>query len=246
VASDQSASEVGIPGVTDACASRWLEHTGLGREALELTLSDPEREIVQRPPRWSGLTPSPEQRFLVTGGGEAVFVLVASEESGHEYTAITCVIRNRSQLAQHLPEPSRRPRLLPFFLVLVGLLVLVGIGIGVYALVKDNGSSSAPKQAGPLPARQVVATSFAAQKAAALRGAKIGKARAVHQARGSRPREVCAGVRKGGKSIGKFCVEIAGGRAVSTWFVPKGKPDRDRFRTLCTGQAVTEKRCPAP
>jgi hypothetical protein len=28
--------------------------------------------------------------------------------------------------------------------------------------------------------------------------------------------------------------------------VPRGRPDRTRFRKLCTGEAVAQKRCPAP
>jgi hypothetical protein len=41
-------------------------------------------------------------------------------------------------------------------------------------------------------------------------------------------------------------VEVANGQAVSSWFVPRGQPDRTRFRKLCTGEAVAQKRCPAP
>jgi len=28
--------------------------------------------------------------------------------------------------------------------------------------------------------------------------------------------------------------------------VPRGRPDRERYRRLCTGEAVAQKRCPPP
>jgi hypothetical protein len=246
VADDESASEVGIPAVTDACAQRWLEHTGLDRSALEQCLADPHREVLERPPRWSGLTPSPEQRFLVAGGGEAVFVLVASEAPGHQYTAITCVIRNRSELARQLPPPAHRSRLLLPLAIAAGVIVVLGLaGVGVYALLKKDSGNTTTTSA-PKPAKQIVAESFAAQRAAALRGVKIGRARAVHRARGSIPREVCAPLRRNGRPAGHWCVEIDNGQKVSSWYVPRGSPDRKRFRRLCTGEAVAQKRCPAP
>jgi hypothetical protein len=246
VAGDQSASEVGIPTVTDACAQRWLEHTGLDRAALEQVLADPEREVLERPPRWSGLTPSPEQRFLVTGGGEAVFVLVASEAREHEYTAIGCVIRNRSELARQLPPPAHRSRVLVPLGIALGVIIVLGlIGVGAYALLRDDNGTTTTDTT-PKPAKQLVATTFAAQKAAAVRRLKVGRARIVHRARGSVPREVCAPLRKGTRPAGKWCVEVANGQAVSSWFVPRGRPDRTRFRKLCTGEAVAQKRCPAP
>jgi hypothetical protein len=246
MADDESASDVGIPAVTDACAQRWLEHTGLDRAALEQCLADPEREVLQRPPRWSGLTPSPEQRFLVAGGGEAVFVLVASEAPGHQYTAITCVIRNRSELARQLPPPAHRSRLLVPFAIAAGVVVLLAlVGVGVYALLKKDNETT-PTDTTPKPAKQLVAATFAGQKAPALRGLDVGRARVVHRARGSRPREVCAPLRRGSRPAGRWCVEISGGQAVSSWYVPRGRPDRERFRRLCTGEAVAQKRCPPP
>jgi len=244
-ADDTASDQVGIPAVTDACAERWSEHTGLDRAALDQCMTDPEREILERPPRWTGLTPSPEQRFLLAGGGEACFVLVESEAPGNAYTAITCVIRNRSELARRLPAPAaRRGRrlLLPIALVVLGVVVLAGIGVGVYALVnKSSGGSSKP--AAPRPARALVAASFASVRAPQLRGASLGRPRLVHRARGNRPREVCAPVRRRGRPAGHWCVEIAGGRVVSSWLVPRGRADRARFRRLCTGQAKAQGRC---
>ena len=246
MAGDESASEVGIPAVTDECAQRWLEHTGLDRAALEQCLADPEREVLERPPRWSGLTPSPEQRFLVAGGGEAVFVLVASEASANQYTAIGCVIRNRSELARQLPPPAHRSRVLvPLAIAAAVIVVLAGVGVGVYALLRDDNGTTTTNTT-PQPAKQLVATTFAAQKAATVDGLKVGRARVVHRARGSLPREVCAPLRRGSRPAGRWCVEVDNGQAVSSWYVPRGQPDRSRFRRLCTGQAVAQKRCSAP
>jgi hypothetical protein len=246
VANEQSASEVGIPAVTEACADRWSEHTGLDGTALDQVLADPEREVVERPPRWSGLTPSPEQRFLVTGGGEAVFVLVANEGGGPEYTAISCVIRNRSVLAQKLPPPQARRRLVPLGLAVVAVVVIALVGVGIYALLSgDGGGSPTPTDTTPKPARELVAASFAAQRAPALRAGELGRVRVVHHSRGSVPREVCGAVRRRGRAVGQFCAEVAEGRVVSTWFVPRGKPDRERFRRLCAGLARAQDRCPA-
>ena len=164
---DTASDQVGIPAVTDACAARWSEHTGLDRSALEQCLADPEREILQRPPRWTGLTPSPEQRFLVAGGGEACFVLVESEAPGHAYTAITCVIRNRSVLARQLPAPAARRRVLvPLAVAALGIVVLAGIAVGVYALVNQS-SGGSPQSTEPKPARALVAASFATVRARA-------------------------------------------------------------------------------
>jgi hypothetical protein len=243
VAADETASEVGIPDVTDACQQRWLELSGLDRSALEWCLSDPEREVLERPPRWAGLTHSPEQRFLVAGGGEVVFVLVPSEAPGHQYTAITCVIRNRNELARALPPLPARRRLLVPLAIGVGVIALLAlVGVGVYALVgNDNGTTKT--DTAPKPAKELVATTLAAQKAPAVKGATAGRARIVHRARGNLPREVCASLRRGGRPAGHWCVEIANGQAVSSWYVPRGQPDRARFRRLCTGQAKQQKRC---
>jgi hypothetical protein len=243
VAGDTSASDVGIPAVTDACAQRWSEHTGLDRAALDQCIADPHREVLERPPRWSGLTPSPEQRFLVAGGGEAVFVLVASEAPGQEYTAISCVIRNRNELARQLPPPPARSLLMPVAIAAGVVAVVALVGVGVYALLGSEGGNSTPS-APPRPAKELIAASFAAQRS--LHGLKLGRARAVHHRHGSVPREVCAPVRRGRRRAGHFCVEVSGGHAVSSWYVPRGRPDRARFRRLCMGQAVAQKRCPAP
>ena len=240
---DTASDQVGIPAVTDACAARWSEHTGLDRSALEQCLADPEREILQRPPRWTGLTPSPEQRFLVAGGGEACFVLVESEAPGHAYTAITCVIRNRSVLARQLPAPAARRRVLvPLAVAALGIVVLAGIAVGVYVLVNQS-SGGSPQSTEPKPARALVAASFATVRARAVRGAELGRARDVHHARGRLPREVCAPLRRHRRPAGHWCVEIAGGKMVSSWLVPRGRPDRARFRRLCTGAAKAQGRC---
>src|SRR3954454_14618532 len=172
---DTASDQVGIPAVTDACAARWSEHTGLDRAALEQCLADPQREILQRPPRWTGLTPSPEQRFLLAGGGEACFVLVESEAPGHAYTAITCVIRNRSVLARQLPPPAAGRRLLvPLAGAAIGVGVLGGIGVGAYALV-HHAPGGSPQSTAPKPARALVAASFADVRARAVRGAQLGR-----------------------------------------------------------------------
>jgi hypothetical protein len=243
MAVDESASEVGIPDVTYACQQRWLELSGLDRSALEWCLSDPEREVLERPPRWAGLTHSPEQRFLVAGGGEAVFVLVPSEAPGHQYTAISCVIRNRNELARALPPLPARGRLLMPVAIGAGVVALLAlIGVGVYALVgNDNGTTQTATA--PKPSRLLVADTFAAARAPAIKGLTVGKARIVHRARGKLPREVCAPLRRGGRPAGHWCVEVANGQAISSWYVPRGRPDRARFRRLCTGQAKQQKRC---
>jgi hypothetical protein len=239
VAADESTDQIGIPAVTDECLRRWAEQSGLDRVALEQCLADPERELVDRPPRWTGLSSSSGSRFLLAVGGEACFALTPSEIPGHEYQAITCGVRNRSMLARELPPPPSG-RHWPIGIALVVLLVLVAIGAGVYALANSGGGSSTHK-ATPTTARAIIAARFGGERDPALRGLKLGRARAVHHRRGRLPREVCAPLR--GRSIGRYCIEISGTTVVSRWVVPRGKPDRDRFRVLCTGAARSQGRC---
>jgi len=91
------------------------------------------------------------------------------------------------------------------------LLILAAIGAGVYALAHSGGGSSPPK-ATPKTARALIVARFGGERDPALRGVKLGRARAVHHSRGRLPREVCAPLRaRGGRTIGRYCVEIAGG-----------------------------------
>jgi hypothetical protein len=232
-----------VPTPTDECVARWAEHTGLDRHALELCLADPERQIVDRPPRWSGLSASSASRFLISGGGEACFVLVSSEIPGGGEAATTCVIRNRSMLARGLPAPTPR-RGLPLAIVAIVLLLLAAGGVAAYLLLKDDGKST-PAPPKDTSSRGLLSASVAADQSKGLKGVTVGRAKLVHSRRGSRPREVCAVARKGGKSIGRYCVEIEGTSVVSRWVVPRGKADRDRFRVFCSGVALQQKRCTA-
>src|SRR3954454_25402680 len=140
--SDSTAYEP-VPTATDECLARWAEHTGLDRHALELCLADPDRQGVDKPPRWSGLSASSASRFLLSGSGEACFVLVDSEVPGGGLAATTCVIRNRSVLARGLPDPARR-RGLPILILLVVVLLLVAVGVGAYLLLKGDDDSAKP------------------------------------------------------------------------------------------------------
>lgn len=232
-----------VPTATDECVARWAEHTGLDRHALELCLADPERQIVDRPPRWSGLSASSASRFLVSGGGEACFVLVSSEMPGGGESAVTCVIRNRSMLARGLPAPAPR-RGLPLAIIGLVLLVLVAGGAVAYFVLKDN-DKSGPAPPKDTTSRGLLNAELAADQTKGLKGVTVGRAKLVHARRGSRPREVCAVARKGGKPFGRYCVEIEGTSVVSRWFVPRGKADRDRFRVFCTGVARQQNRCTA-
>lgn len=243
MAADESTDQIGIPAVTDECLRRWSEQSGLDRVALEQCLADPEREVVDRPPRWTGLSQASGSRFLLAGGGEACFALTPSEIPGHEYQAITCAVRNRSILARELPPPPAG-RHWPIGIALVVLLVLVAIGAGVYALANSGGGGGSTHKATPTTARALITARFGGERDPALRGLKLGRPRAVHHSRGRLPREVCAPLRaRSGRAIGRYCVEIAGGAVVSRWVVPRGKPDRDRFRALCTGAARSQGRC---
>ena len=230
-----------VPTATDECVARWAEHTGLDRHALELCLADPDREIVDKPPRWSGLSASSASRFLISGGGEAVFVLVSTELPGGGESAVTCVIRNRSLLARGLPDPAPR-RGVPLAILGVVVLVLVVAGVVAYFLLKgnDNGAPAPPKDT---TSRGLLTAELATDQTRGLKGVTVGKAKLVHSRRGSRPREVCANARKGGKAFGRYCVEIQGTSVVSRWVVPRGKADRDRFRVFCTGLARQQNRC---
>ncbi len=239
---DESTDQIGIPAVTDECLRRWAEQSGLDRVALEQCLADPEREVVDRPPRWTGLSSS-GSRFLLAGGGEACFALTPSEIPGHEYQAITCAVRNRSLLARELPPPAYG-RHWPIGIALIVLLVLVAIGAGVYALANSGDGGSGHKANPPTTARALIAARFGGERDPALRGLKLGRPRAVHHSRGRLPREVCAPLRaRSGRAVGRYCVEIAGTTVVSRWVVPRGRPDRDRFRVLCSGTARSQGRC---
>jgi hypothetical protein len=232
-----------VPTATDECVARWAEHTGLDRHALELCLADPERQIVDKPPRWSGLSASSASRFLVSGGGEACFVLVDSEMPGGGESAVTCVIRNRSMLARGLPAPAPR-RGLPLAIIGVVLVILIAAGVAAWFLLKDDDNSK-PAPPKDTTSRGLLSAELVTDQGRGLKGVTVGRAKLVHARRGSRPREVCAVARKRGKSIGRYCVEIDGTNVVSRWVVPRGKPDRDRFRVFCTGLARQQNRCTA-
>jgi hypothetical protein len=243
MATSESTEYEPVPTPTDECVARWAEHTGLDRHALELCLADPERQIVEKPPRWSGLSASSASRFLISGGGEACFVLVSSEIPGGGEAATTCVIRNRSMLARGLPAPAPR-RALPLAIIGVVVAVVVLAGVAAYLLLKDD-DTSGPAKPKDTSSRGLLAASLAADQSKGLQGVTVGRARLVHARRGSRPREVCAVARRGGRALGRYCVEIEGTSVVSRWVVPRGDPDRDRFRVFCTGVAREQNRCTA-
>src|SRR4051794_8349906 len=162
-----------VPTATDECVARWAEHTGLDRHALELCLADPDRQIVDKPPRWSGLSASSASRFLISGGGEACFVLVSSEIPGGGEAATTCVIRNRSMLARGLPAPAPR-RGLPLAIIGLVILVLLIAGGAAYLLLKDDGKSG-PTKPKDTTSKGLLTASLAADQTKGLKGVTVGR-----------------------------------------------------------------------
>jgi hypothetical protein len=217
--------------VTDHCAQRWAERTGLGRSGLEHCLYDPERVTVERPPRWTGLSATPEHRYLLTIDGEVCFELAPTELSGYDYAAITCVVRNRSALARRLPSQPPRRRWPVLLGLLAGAAVLAAIGVGAFVVVGDHGGGGQPAtSASARPSAAVLRAQFRADRLR-RRGLHLGRARLIRHPGPVLPREVCAPlVRRGGGWAGRYCVAIMGGAAVRSWRVPRGRPDRPRYR----------------
>jgi hypothetical protein len=232
VAAIEPAEEMRIS-VTDHCAQLWAERTGLGRSGLEHCLYDPERVSAARPPRWTGLSPSPEHRYLLTIEGEVCFELAPTELSGYDYAAINCVVRNRSALARRLPAQPPRRRW-PVLLGIVGAVVVLGaIGVGTYVLVRDSGggsSATSSEATRARPSASLLRASFVADRLR-RRGLKHRRARLVRRRMPLLPREVCASlVRRGGRPAGRYCVATIGGAVVGSWRVARGRPDRPRYR----------------